>query len=418
LPTSIPQAFSRAAGRFFSKAYQPKANRIEPAAPPLSMICHNSAQAREIAARRLEPFAVMVADLPPQLADSVPAQCANASDVSVAHAADARRAGRFAEAAQAAQCVLSGYPDDADAWFELGAAKSALGARTEARQAYLRALDLAPANDDARLGLARLAWWDGDAAAAQTWLASVSDSRRQDPEVLDLQKTIADVPASSAIWRADIGLAQSTLTQDLPDWKEVRASLFRRDGDTGFGLALEHARRFEREDLYIEAQATHQVGPITWSLALGGTPKADFRPETSIRLGAETSGKQWQVAGYLSRAEYAAGPVAKLDLRAVRNLGDTAQLFLQGGVVNDENGENHFGYGIGANWRASSGLTLDAGWSDSAESSDGATVEVKAFSAGATFEISETLRVRTGVTREMRDAYDRTEASLALARTF
>lgn len=361
----------------------------------------------------------MIADLPPQLADSAPAQCANASDVSIASAAEARRAGRFGEAAQIAQCVLSRYPSDADAWFELGAARSALDQRAQARQAYLRALDLAPANDDARLGLARLAWWDGDAAAARTWLASVSDSRKQDPDVLDLQKTIASgARPSTAIWRADLGLAQSMLTQDLPDWKEARVSLFRRAGATGFGLALEHARRFEREDLFIEAQATHQIGPVTWSLALGGTPRADFRPETSVRLGAETSGAQWQFAGYLSRAEYAAGPVAKLDLRAIRNLGDTVQLFLQGGVVNDENGENHFGYGVGANWRLASAVTLDAGWSDSAESSDGATVDVQALAAGAAFEISDTLRVRVGVTHEMREAYDRTEASLGLARTF
>jgi YaiO family outer membrane protein len=364
---------------------------------------------------------LIAADLPPQLPDSAQsgsAQCAVAGDVSVSRAAEARRAGRFSQAAQIASCVLSRYPSDADAWFELGASKSALDQRAEARQAYLRALDLAPTNDDARLGLARLSWWDGDRTAANTWLASISDARKQDPEVLDLQRTINTAEKPAAAWRADLAIAQSQLTQDLPDWKELRASLYRREGATGFGLALEHARRFEREDLYIEAQATHQVGLTTWSLALGATPNADFRPETSIRLGAEAAHGQWQLAAYASRSEYAAGPVAKLDLRAVRNLGDTAQIFLQTGVVNDENGDNHFGYGVGAAWRLSSGPTLDAGWSDSAESSDGATVEVQAISAGAAFDISKTLRVRLGLTHELRDAYDRTEASLALTRTF
>jgi YaiO family outer membrane protein len=356
------------------------------------------------------------ADLPPQLPDS--AECSVEGEVSVARAAEARRAGRFSETAQIAQCVLSRYPSDADAWFELGAAKSALDQRSDARQAYLRALDLAPANDDARLGLARLSWWAGDRAAANTWLASISEQRKQDPEVLDLQRTVDAAENPPALWRADLAVAQSKLTQDLPDWTQVNASLFRRQGKTGLGLALEHARRFDREDLYIEAQATRQIGPATWSLALGGAPDADFRPETSVRLGAETAHGPWQLAAYASRAQYAAGPVAKLDLRAVHSLGDNAQLFLQTGVVNDENGDNHFGYGLGASWRLASGPTLDAGWSDSAESSEGFTVEVQAITAGAAFDLSETVRVRIGLTHEMREAYDRTEAGLTLARTF
>lgn len=359
---------------------------------------------------------MIAADLPPQIPDS--AQCAVAGDVSVSRAAEARRAGRFAQAAEIALCVLSRYPSDADAWFELGASKSALDQRSEARRAYLRAIDLAPANDDARLGLARLSWWDGDRAAANTWLASISDARKQDPEVLDLQRAIDTAEEPAAIWRADIAIAQSKLTQDLPDWTQVNASLFRREGATGIGIALEHARRFGREDLYIEAQAAHRIGPATWSLALGATPDADFRPETSIRLGAETAHGPWQFAAYASRAEYAAGPVAKLDLRAVRSFGETAQLFLQTGVVNDENGDNHFGYGLGATWRLRAGPTLDAGWSDSAESSEGFTVEVQAITTGVAFDLSETVRIRAGLTHEMRDAYDRTEAGLSLTRTF
>lgn len=94
------------------------------------------------------------------------------------------------------------------------------------------------------------------------------------------------------------------------------------------------------------------------------------------------------------------------------------QVFLQAGVVNDENRENHFGYGFGANWRLPAGPTLDAGWSDGAESSEGFTVEVQAVTVGATFEVSESVRLRAGLTHEMRDAFDRTEAGLSLVRTF
>jgi YaiO family outer membrane protein len=358
----------------------------------------------------------MVLDLPPQTLDVV--QCDAVGEISVARAAAARRAGRPAQAAAIAQCVLEGHPSNADAWFELGAAKSALNLRENARQAYLRALDLEPTNDDARLGLARLAWWDGDHASAKTWLSSISTARSSDPEVLEFQRALNVAQASAVRWRADFAIAQSKLSQGLPDWTEARASLFRADGSAGLGLSIEHTRRFKREDLYIEAQATQQFGDATWSIALGGAPDADFRPKTSVRIGAETTSGPWQFSVNAAQSEYAAGPVAKLYLRAQYNFGDAAQAFLQTGVVNDENGESDFAYGLGASWRLPAGPVFDASLFDGAESSEGFTVEVQAVTVGATFEVSDSVRVRAGLTHEMRDAYDRTEAGLSLARIF
>lgn len=360
----------------------------------------------------------MIPDLPPQTIDFV--RCDAAGEISVARAAEARQGGRPSQAATIAQCVLERYPSDADAWFELGAAKSALNQRPSAREAYLRALDLAPANDDARLALARLAWWEGDHAGARNWLSSISTARSRDPEALELQRTLSTAEASLTRWRADLSVVQSKLTENLPDWTEARASLFRREGPSGLGLGLgiEYARRFEREDLYIEGQATQQFGGATWSIAFGGAPEADFRPETSVRFGAETVSGPWQLAATIAQSKYAAGLVSRLDLRAVHNFADTVQVFVQTGVVQDENSEIYFGYGLGATSRLSAGPILDAGWSDGAESSEGFTVEVQTATVGATFEVSGSIRVRAGLTHEMRDAYDRTEAGLSLTRTF
>lgn len=358
----------------------------------------------------------MHADLPQQPPGII--RCDVTSDASVARAAEARRAGRPSEALAIAQCVLERYPTDADAWFEIGAAKSALDQRAGAREAYLRALDLAPANDDARLGLARLAWWEGDRAGARNWLSSISAARSRDQELIEFQRALNTAGASSGVWRADLAVAQSKLTQNLPEWTEARASLFRRKGRAGLGIGIEYARRFDREDLYLEGQVSYKFGGANWSIAYGGAPDASFRPETAIRLGAETASGPWQFAVTAARAEYALGPVSKLDLRTVYDLGDAAQVFLQTGVVNDENDDNHFGYGLGANWRLRSGPALDVGWSDSAESSEGFTVDVQAVTAGITFELSDPVRVRFGVAHEMRDAYDRTEAGLSLTRTF
>jgi YaiO family outer membrane protein len=360
----------------------------------------------------------MVVDLPPQTLDVV--QCDAVGETSVARAAEARQAGRPAQAAAIAQCVLERFPSDADAWFELGAARSTLGLRATARDAYFRALDLAPTNDDARLGIARLAWWDGDHASARYWLSSISPARSRDPDALELRRSLDAAEAHAVNWRADLSVAQSSLSLNLPDWTEARASLFHRDGSTGLGLglAIEHARRFEREDLYVEGQATQKFGGAIWSIALGGASDADFRPQASVRVGAETATGPWQFAVTAARSDYDAGPVSKLDLRAVHSPGDAAQLFLQVGVVNDENGENRFGYGLGGRWRLPIGPTLDVGWSDGAESSEGFTVEVQAVTVGATFEVSDSVHIRAGLMHEMRDAYDRTEAALSLARTF
>ena len=134
----------------------------------------------------------------------------------VAAALDLRRSGRFAEAAQLAQCTLQLHPEDADAWFELGAAKSALDARGEATSAWLRALDLAPSNDDARLGLANLAWRDGDLPAANRWLSSVSPQRQQDSEALRLKSALDRAGQPAAFWRFDAGVARSRSRADCP----------------------------------------------------------------------------------------------------------------------------------------------------------------------------------------------------------
>jgi len=168
----------------------------------------------------------------------------------------------------------------------------------------------------------------------------------------------------------------------------------------------------------VEGQATLNAGAITWSLALGGAPQADFRPRTAVRIGAEAGEGPWRVSAALTHSDYAVGPVSRLDLRLAREIDDGVQLFLQAGLVNDENGENRRGYGIGASWRLPAGPVLDGSWSDGAESAEGFTVEVQAASVGLTFEMTDDLQIRAGLTHEMREAYDRTEAGLSLARMF
>jgi YaiO family outer membrane protein len=347
-----------------------------------------------------------------------PAQCETRVEVSVAQAASTRRAGRFAEAASIAACVLQLHPGDGDAWFELGAANAALDRRDEARRAFSRALDLQPANDDARLGLANLAWRDGDRDGARRWLSAISPARRGDPDVRELQLALDQSGRPAASWRIDAGAAYSWLTQDLPGWTEARATVSRREGEHSIGASVEYARHFSVEDVSVEVLATREFGPLVWTFAVGGAPQADFRPEVSARIGAEHYASNWYAGAAFTHAEYAVGPVDKLDLRVARDVSSAVRLRASAVILSDENDESRAGYGLGVEWRSAPGLVLDAGWSDAPESSDGITVDVRAAILGATFEVSPDLRVRAGLTHEMRGAYDRTEFSVGLARAW
>lgn len=359
----------------------------------------------------------MIFDLQDPALTRAAIECPADETISVAAAAQARRSARFAEAVQIAACVLQAHPEDADAWFELGAARFALGDRAKAKEAWLRTLDLAPRNDDARLGLARAAWADGDVAGARRWLADVSGARSNDPEVAALRARLDQANDQPRAFRLDASAARSSLSGGLPDWSEARVSIFHRAGGLGLGLAIEQARRFETDDTYVEAQATYQLGAIVWSLAAGTTPRANFRPERSIRIGGDYYAADYEIGAALTHADYVAGPVEKADLRLTRSFGPV-RLQVSGVAVHDENGKSRYGYGLGALWEPTSAITFTAGWSDAPESSDGMTVDVRAASLAGSVAVMPDLKIRAGVTHEMREAYDRTEISVGLARTF
>ena len=86
--------------------------------------------------------------------------------------------------------------------------------------------------------------------------------------------------------------------------------------------------------------------------------------------------------------------------------------------VRDENGESRSGYAVQARWQATDRVAFRAGYADAPESSDGATVEVKARSVGADVALTERLVLRIGLLSEARPAYDREELSLGLGWRF
>ena len=65
--------------------------------------------------------------------------------------------GRWAEAAQLNRSIIDSFPTDVDAFNRLGKAMTELGRYGEAREAYMKALEIDPLNTIARKNLARLA---------------------------------------------------------------------------------------------------------------------------------------------------------------------------------------------------------------------------------------------------------------------
>ena len=315
--------------------------------------------------------------------------------------------------------LLAREPDNADAWVELGLAHSASGDSAAGRSAFLRALAIAPDYDDAKLGLARLAYRSGDLEEARTWLQRVDPARMHEPEVESLRDALAESRAGDAAWRMDAYVAYSSLSKDLAPWREASWSLARRGRGGSVGAAIEYAERFGQSDVYGEVRMSRPTSAGTWGVALGGASHPTFKPEAAARLEFATAeDADWVFNAAASVARYAAGEVDRLGLSAGRRWDENVRVDALGIVVKDEVDEIRTGYGLAAAWRPVERLELSLVWADAPESSEGVTIDVRSWGLGVAIEAAAGLRLRLGVLREERDAFDRVETSLAVARTF
>lgn len=353
------------------------------------------------------------------LADAPPAQVCviEAEAPSVQAARAARFAGDYPRASRLLACVLADNPQSADAWVELGFAESAAGRDEEAQAAFLRALEAAPDYDDAKFGLARLAYRAGDARAAQAWLDRMSAARAGDPEVISLRRAMAAAPRAQ--WRWDAFLAYSSLSNDLAPWRDASLAVTRRSGRSSVGVTIERAQRFGASDVFGELRYSREFRAGTWGLAAGGASGAHFRPEAALRFEYATREDRAVAFGAaLTLARYRVGQVDQLALRASRRVAQPLQLSITGILVRDETDQMRSGYGAGAVWSVNRWMVIDAAWVDAPESSEGVTIDVRSASVGVAADIRPNLRVRLGLTREERDAFDRSEFALSVTRTF
>lgn len=328
-----------------------------------------------------------------------------------------RLAGRPADAVPKLEQVLAARPDDVDARLNLGLALLAMGRLDEAEAALRAVLDRAPGYSDAWIGLARLEQRRGNVDAARDMAEEARRVAPDSPDVLALQETLKPEP----VWRADLHTARSRLSNGLADWTETRLSISRRlDSTSSIALAVEATERFGNEDVYLEARLDKFLGGRSAYIALGGAPDADYRPEIGVAAG----GRIDLTAGFAatvdaSVARYRTGTVTSLHPGLAFDLADD-RVLLSARWINvwDELGDYRSGYAAQARWQTSDQLALRLGYADAPETTNGVTVDVSAWNAGADIALTDRLTLRIGYLSEDRSAYDREEVSFGLGWRF
>ena len=351
---------------------------------------------------------------------------AQVADPSYAAAVEARANGRTPEAVAAFERLSRERSTDADVWLNLGLAYTAAGRYEDADRALEAALRLAPTYQDARIAYARSAYFSGRPAVARARLAPVVvGPDAGGPEARALAQQIRARPdEEAAVWRLDLALARSELSEGLGHWSSTVVSAGRRKGRDTAVLAVDRTVRFGRSDVYVEATGARTLGSDrdVW-LAIGGTPDADYRPQIALRAGGSMRlgpARAWttRVGTDGSWARYSVGDVRSVQPYVSLALGEQAAVTARSYLTLDERDEFRAGYSVRGDWRLRHDIRLSAGWADAPESSDGQTVKVRAVSASAAFELSADLAVQLGFTHEMRKTYDRDEVALALTKRF
>ncbi|QSF54451.1 YaiO family outer membrane beta-barrel protein [Brevundimonas fontaquae] len=349
-------------------------------------------------------------------AEPVFAQAENLYDRGVS----ARLAGRHQEAADLFDRVLSEQPHNVDARLNRGLSLLALGRLNEAQKTFDQVIAAAPDYTDAYIGRARVAVAKGDKAAVD---AALADAARTDPgraaEIAAVRSEIRQQP--DAVWRMDVRVSHSELSGSLPPWREQGISVARRfqDGRT-LELLAERSERFGDADVYLEARHSAPLGDGSAYVAVGGAIDADHRPQAALKIGgAKPLTPNIQMIADAGVAQYRVGTVSTVQPGLEVSAFDR-RLSVQGRWINvwDERGEHRDGYAVRGLWALGPAVRLSAGFADAPESSDGATVDVKARTVGAEVDIGSRLTLRLFGTHEDRAAYDRDAVDLGVGLRF
>lgn len=336
---------------------------------------------------------------------------------------EARLDGRFEEAVEILSQVAESQPGNADALLQLGLALSVLERFDEAEAAFRRVLDLAPEYTDARIGLARLAYYRGDLARAGDLAAPLPE----DPQSRELRAQIAAAREALApqTWRADVFYAHSTLSDPLSPWREAGVALGRRLGSDKALTGLVHwSRRFDDEDVYLSLNyALNLPDAGSAYLELGGAPQGDFRARAAVKGGYITptapGGNGVQGTIEASASQYQTGEVFSLapGVRYLANA-DGLRLGLHGLIFLNEAREVRTGWAVFGEVRATDKARFITQYVDALDTESGRASPVQSISLGLRYQLTNQVGLYTAVVQQTRETYDRTEITISANRRF
>lgn len=236
-----------------------------------------------------------------------------------------------------------------------------------------------------------------------------------------LSVALAAPAAAEPLSRFDVSVAQSDLSEGLPDWREASLAYSRRFADGWSGaIRVEHSERFDREDVYAEARADRTLDVGAFYVALGGAPDADFRAEIALRGGAAiplTPRTTLLLDADASR--FAAGDAFGFKLGADQQItANDWRVRLQAISVTDDGGPTLVGGAVQVQGPAAPRTSVRLGYVDAPERSEGVTVRVRGWNGGVLFDVSDTWLIRADLTHEDRGAYTRSELAVGAALRF
>lgn len=316
----------------------------------------------------------------------------------------ARLAGDHARAVQILRDVVAREPDNADAQLQLGLALLAGGDLDAAEAAFQRTLEIAPAYEDARIGLARVAQRRGDTAGALAALEPVGPGNR---DAAGLRTQLGGTTAGR--WQLDLDGSYAWLDGGQPDWKEGNARLrYQLTEDTAVSGGAEIAERFDRTDAFLEARVDHRVADGTsFYLTAGGTPDADFRPEWQIGAGGSARVRGGENPTVLTldarQAHYRAGDIQTLTPGVEQYLaGGRAWVSARWINIFDETGDRSSGWLARGDVLATDRLRLFAGAADAPDVSEGVVVDTFSLFGGISYDLDRRRTLRLSVAHEDR----------------
>jgi YaiO family outer membrane protein len=362
------------------------------------------------------------------LASAAPPAPAQDPAAAYSEAVAARRTGDPARAVELLRGVVAARPEDADAHLQLGLALMALGKEAEAEAALRRTLAIAPAYDDARIALARLAQRRGDREAAINELERVGPANIEAAGLREQLSAGAAGTQSSPEhrWSLNLDGSYSSLDRGQSDWREGSAELrYHADARTSFGASVQAARRFGATDVYGEVRVDRRVsGGASVYASLGGTPNADFRPEWQAGAGGSVrlrKGPAATVATLDARhANYRAGGISTLTPGVEQYLAG-GKAWITGRWINifEENGGHHGGWLARGDVMATRRLRLFAGVADAPDLDRGIVTETTSLFGGASYDLDARTTLRFSAARENRETgADRLQLGIGLGLRF